>query len=305
MTAALNPKLETFIKVAKAGSFNKAADERFISVPAVVKQINSLEKELGVELFQRTNRGLTLTEAGESFYRDSLFLMQYLTGAVERSQNAARRSENLIRIGTSVMTPGKFLVDLWPRLQTYLPDMKFQLIPFQNTPEIAREGEKNFGREIDLVAAILDDDFMAERQCSGTWMTDEPLRVAVPFHHHLYGKERLTLSDLYGESLMMIQRGWNGNIDALRDALEKRPEIRIVTFDFYNAETFNRCERENHLLLTIDPWKEVHPLMKVLPVEWDYRVQFGILHSQTPSKIVQEFLDAVRRIVKQGVTTNE
>lgn len=87
-------------------------------------------------------------------------------------------------------------------------------------------------------------------------------------------------------------------MDDLRDELEKHSEIRIATFDFYQAEAFNRCERENHLLLTIDPWKEVHPLMKVVPVEWDYTVQFGVMHSPAPSKIVREFLDAVRHIVQ-------
>lgn len=304
MANVLNPRLETFVKVVKAGSFNKAAGDLFISAPAVVKQINALENDLGVELFQRTNRGLSLTEAGELFYRDALFLIQYYTGTIERVQNASQRSDNIIRIGTSVMTPGTFLIDLWPRLQTYLPDMKFQLIPFQNTPEIAREGEKNFGREIDIVAAILDDDFMAERHCAGTWMNDEPLRIAVPFHHHLYTKEWLTLSDLYGESLMIIQRRWNGSMDSLRDELEKHHEIHIITFDFYQAETFNRCTRENHLLLTIDPWREVHPLMKVLPVEWDYKVRFGIMHSRAPSKIVTNFLNAVRLIVKKNVATS-
>ena len=46
-----NPQLETFIRVADAGSFNKAAEELFISPPAVIKQINLLEAQLGLTLF--------------------------------------------------------------------------------------------------------------------------------------------------------------------------------------------------------------------------------------------------------------
>lgn len=61
-----NPQLETFIRVADAGSFNKAAEELFISPPAVIKQINLLEAQLGLTLFVRTHRGLKLTEAGKS-----------------------------------------------------------------------------------------------------------------------------------------------------------------------------------------------------------------------------------------------
>lgn len=68
-----NPQLETFIRVADAGSFNKAAEELFISPPAVIKQINLLEAQLGLTLFVRTHRGLKLTEAGKSLYQDAKY----------------------------------------------------------------------------------------------------------------------------------------------------------------------------------------------------------------------------------------
>ena len=64
-----NPQLETFLRVADAGSFNKAAEESYITPTAVIKQINLLEESLGVKLFDRSHRGLTLTKAGRSMYR--------------------------------------------------------------------------------------------------------------------------------------------------------------------------------------------------------------------------------------------
>ena len=72
-----NPQLETFIRVADAGSFNKAAEESFITPTAVIKQINLLEDSLGVKLFDRTHRGLHLTKAGHSLYQDSKYIIQY------------------------------------------------------------------------------------------------------------------------------------------------------------------------------------------------------------------------------------
>lgn len=51
-----NPQLDTFICVVETGSSNKAADRLFISSPAVIKQINSLEFGLGIQLFSRTQR---------------------------------------------------------------------------------------------------------------------------------------------------------------------------------------------------------------------------------------------------------
>lgn len=66
-----NPQLDTFLKVADAGSFNKAAEEMYITPTAVIKQINLLEGALNVKLFERTHRGLTLTLAGKSLYQDA------------------------------------------------------------------------------------------------------------------------------------------------------------------------------------------------------------------------------------------
>ena len=71
-----NPQLDTFICVVEAGSFSKAADKLYISLPAVIKQINSLENNLGVQLFARTHRGLVVT-AGESLYQDAKYMVNY------------------------------------------------------------------------------------------------------------------------------------------------------------------------------------------------------------------------------------
>lgn len=100
-----NPQLETFIRVADAGSFNKAAEQAFITPTAVIKQINLLEADLGVALFERTHRGLTLTKAGNSLYKDTKYIIQYCKDSVVRAKNAMQENTDMIRIGTSPMTP--------------------------------------------------------------------------------------------------------------------------------------------------------------------------------------------------------
>ncbi len=52
-----NHQLDTFIKVADAGSFSKASEQLYISTNAVMKQINSLEGRIGTPLFHRTYKG--------------------------------------------------------------------------------------------------------------------------------------------------------------------------------------------------------------------------------------------------------
>ena len=55
----INETLHTFISVTKNGSFNKAAEKLSLTAPAVMKQMNSLEKSVGAPLFERTNRGIS------------------------------------------------------------------------------------------------------------------------------------------------------------------------------------------------------------------------------------------------------
>lgn len=89
-----NLQLETFIVVADLGSFNKAAEALYITPPAVTKQINLLEKDLGLQLFIRTHRGLALTEAGKSMYKDAKYIIQYGRDSVERAKKAIEEPGN-------------------------------------------------------------------------------------------------------------------------------------------------------------------------------------------------------------------
>lgn len=104
----------------------------------------------------------------------------------------------------------------------------------------------------------------------------------------------LTLSDLSGENLMIIAEGWNWYVDKLRyDIQEHHSEINIVDFPFYNLDVFNQCENNNGILTVIPNWVNTHPLIKIIPVEWDYKIPFGILHSPRPAEHVQLLLKAI------------
>ena len=295
-----NPQLETFLCVAEAGSFNRAAERLHISPPAVIKQINLLEESLDLQLFVRTHRGLILTEAGKSLYQDTKYIIQYCKDSVTRAKNAMQKSENVIRIGTSPMTPAQVLVDLWPKLQDYCPDTKFRLVPFDNTPENAREILANLGQNIDVVAGIFDETMLELRQCAGLELSKEPICCAVSVHHRLAQKESLTISDLYGENLMLMRRNWSHHVDLLRDDIWKNhPQIHIVDFDFYDVAAFNQCENNNCVLMAVENWRYVHPLLKILRVDWDYTIPFGLLHAPKPSTVVKQFLKAVQRAMQE------
>ena len=288
-----NPQLETFLRVADAGSFNKAAAESFITPTAVIKQVNLLEESLGLRLFDRTHRGLKLTEAGKSMYQDAKYVIQYCRDSVARAKKAMESETELIRIGTSPMTPGTVLLELWPKIHESCPNMKIELIPFDNTPENAREILGNLEKNIDVIAGIFDDTMLELRRCAGTKLREEPICCAVSLNHPLAAKERLSVRDLYGQRLLLMHRNWSHHVDKLREDLRtNHRQIEIQEFDFYSMEIFNRCENSKDILMAVSCWKGVHPLLKILPVDWDYSIPYGLLHAPEPSEPVRKFLRA-------------
>lgn len=296
-----NPQLETFFQAADSGSFSKAAEILHITPSAVIKQINLLEAGLDLQLFVRTNRGLLLTQAGESLYKDAKYIIQYSKDSLIRAKNALRISENVIRIGTSLITPTGFLIEIWPKIHELFPHLKFQLVPFENTPENAREILMNLGQNIDLVAGLFDAETLKQRGCAGLELSKEPICCAVSIHHKLSKKSKLSIEDLFGENLMLIRRGWNGYVDSLRDNIANNyPQIKIVDFPFYDVSVFNQCENSQDILMAVGSWENVHPLLKIIPVNWDYVIPFGILYSPAPSDIVLSFIHAVSQIFELG-----
>lgn len=158
-----NPQLETFLRVADAGSFSRAAEEAYITPTAVIKQINLLEESLGVKLFDRSHRGLTLTRAGRSLYQDAKYIIQYCRDSVARAKNAMLEDTNVIRVGSSPMTPAQLLMQFWAKVNETCPDIKFQIVPFDNSLENAREILGNLGKRIDIVGGIFDETMLALR----------------------------------------------------------------------------------------------------------------------------------------------
>ena len=168
-----NPQLDTFLCVVEAGSFSKAAEQLYISAPAVIKQINSLEASLGMKLFDRTHRGLVVTEAGQSIYNDAKIYHRVLQGvgaAGERGNAGIGRCDPRRNLADDAATG---ICEYEPQIQNLYPDMKFKLITFENTLENAREILVNLGQNIDVVAGIFDETMLKLRGCDGTEISRE------------------------------------------------------------------------------------------------------------------------------------
>ena len=114
--------------------------------------------------------------------------------------------------------------------------------------------------------------------------------VAGPMDHPLAVKKKLKITDLYGETLMMVKKGDSPLNDRLREDLTiNHPQITIEDTDhYYDISVYNRCVQNGNLLLNLECWKEIHPGLITLPVEWDYAILYGILYA-TPLQRGERF----------------
>ena len=108
-------ELTNFIAIAENGSISKAARELHISQPPLTKQLQRLETELNVTLFERTSKGVTLTKKGRMFYRRALSLIAFSESIFSELNS---KSESTINIGMissssaySIMLIEKYLLE--------------------------------------------------------------------------------------------------------------------------------------------------------------------------------------------------
>ncbi len=286
-----NPMLDTLIAVADCGSFTKAAERLFISPTAVMKQMNTLEAHLNLKLIDRTPSGVRLTAAGEIICRDARFMIDYSKKSIASANAATLQYETTFCVGTSLLNPAKPFMDLWYRINKEFPDYKLHLVPFEDNHEgILSEIEK-LGEKFDFLIGVCDSKAWLSL-CNFSLLGRYKKMIAVSREHRLASKKQIDIADLYGETLMMVKKGDSGVNDFLRNDLEKNhPQIRIEdTPQFYDLSVFNRCAETGKVLLTIECWRDVHPALVSIPVNWEYSIPYGLLYSKNAPEDVLRFV---------------
>lgn len=293
-----NHMLDTFIAVADCGSFTKASERLYISPTAVMKQINALESHLDLKLIERTTSGVRLTAAGALIYQDAKFVIDYSRKSIAGARAAMHLNDTTFCIGTSLLNPAKPFMDLWYRVNQEFSEYKLHLVPFEDNHEGILSEIEQLGKKFDFLIGVCDSREWL-RRCSFLALGRYKKMIAVSREHRLARKKSITVEDLHGETLMMVEQGDSGVNDFLRNDLEKHhPKIHIEdTPPFYDLSVFNRCAETGNVLLTLECWQEVHPGLVSIPVDWDYSIPYGLLYSLDAPKDVLKFVETVKKIV--------
>jgi DNA-binding transcriptional LysR family regulator len=119
--------IESFIEVASTGSFRAAARQLGVSAVAVSKNVATLERQLGVRLFQRTTRKLNLTAEGQNYYAQCLGPLRELEAAQVVVQNSSNALSGLVRITSATPFGAGFILPMLPKFQALHPKVQISL----------------------------------------------------------------------------------------------------------------------------------------------------------------------------------
>jgi DNA-binding transcriptional LysR family regulator len=132
--------LRTFIAVVESGGFSRAASVLESTTAAVSRRVAALEKRLGTRLLNRTTRTMSLTEAGERYYRDLIEILRALDEAEARATGEAAELGGTLRITAPVSFGARRLSPLLTDFMALHPQLKVVLILDDSYRDLVSEG---------------------------------------------------------------------------------------------------------------------------------------------------------------------
>ena len=297
-----NTHLGTFIKVVEAGSFRKAAEGIGISPSSVLKQITLLEDDLGVSVFDRSRKGVTLTEAGESVYRDAKYIVRYCGNTEDRARELSRKEKRIVRIAVSPMNPPDLLVSLWPKIRSICPDIRCRFTAIEDNDTGPERAFSTIGQDADVILGVFDEAFLKHFGLNAVKLTATPASAAYSpdarWVHEYTDKK--TPFDLNGKTILVPKKGVFASADAFRrEAKKLYPRVVIEDFSMYSLDLYYACAESDKLILTYDVWEMGHMLLDTMPLKGNYESCFGAMSAKEPPETVGRFMEAVRKAVEE------
>ncbi|MFG2721991.1 LysR substrate-binding domain-containing protein [Streptomyces sp. NPDC048416] len=192
------------VAVAEELHFGRAAARLHIGQPAVSQQIRRLEREFGLDLFDRTTRTVTLTPAGRAFLPRARALIRAERAALDAMSTLRGEDETTLRVGTNIGL-GSRLDELLTVLGEQAPDLSVELhgAPAAQRLRRVREGAWD-------AAFIRGADHSPDLELLPLWSDD--LVAALPACHALAGGDEIDLADLAGLPLRITARQDNPHL---------------------------------------------------------------------------------------------
>lgn len=223
-------------EVAETKNFTLAAKRLHMSQSSISLQIQNLENQYGARFFDRTNKGVSLTKAGEIFYDKVREVLNILNNAQQEVSELVEDARSVINLGATLTIGEYILPNILPYLYKERPELDIKA-NIANTESI-EQGVLERKLHIGLIEGPVprQKELVAE-----TFLQDE-LVVVVPYFHPWASRKSVTLAELTEERLVTREEG-SGTRKVMEIALEERgldPSKLNVTMELGSTQAIKQ-----------------------------------------------------------------
>ena len=193
--------LRYFVAVGEEQHYGRAAEQLHLAQPALSRQIQNLEEEIGVTLFERLPRGVKISAAGASFLDDARRILQQVSDAADRAARVARGQSGTLRVGFTENASWHGVVpDSLRKFRERQPDAELQLNPSTSLEQFEgiRSGRLDAGFVFNMPRNDEDLDQLA--------VAMQHVELAAPKGHPLSKVKKLRLRDLIDAPFVWFPR---------------------------------------------------------------------------------------------------
>lgn len=296
-------QLKAFYYVALHLNFTRAAEELFITQPAVTAQISALERQYGLSLFSRKKNEVSLTDAGTILFSYTEKVMEAGFEAEQALCNLKANPHGLLRLGTT-RAIARFL------LSPYI--LKFQAAFPQVTIKVSEGSSEEMAasvlyerNDVAIVGRISYDEKVEAHPLPGH-ETDQIL-VMVPPGHRFATRDEVTFAEVAGEPLILREEG-SGARHLIREAFQERRLKPTILLEASNLDFIRDLLLRGAgvaILAKMSLQKELEEgILRGIPLAEGGKaihVDVVVLKEGYRSPVVAAFLDAILKSDASGV----
>jgi DNA-binding transcriptional LysR family regulator len=218
-------QLQYFVAVAEQGSVTRAAQNLSISQSSITEALKELESDLGVELFDRHPRGLSLTHNGHQFMRHATRILATVSDARTSFSGTRNEPGGTLNIGVTSLVAGYVLSDLLARYRRACPGVEVSAIE-DNGGYLEH---LLVGGELDVAVMVISN--LRDRMAlQAEILETSPYRLWLPAGHPLVSADIIGVEDITREPLIMLTIDEiEENTGKLLTALGARPHVAFRT----------------------------------------------------------------------------
>jgi len=218
-------QLQYFVAVAENGTVSGAAQNLSISQSSVTEAIKELERDLGVELFERHPRGLNITHTGHQFLRHATKILSDVSDARRTFSEERAATSGKLQLGVTSLVAGYVLSDLLARYRRGYPGVEVTAI--EDNGDYLEH--LLIGGELDVAVMVISN--LRDRMALQAEILEvSPYRLWLPLGHHLAGAEIIGVEDIADDPLIMLTVDEiEENTGKLLSALGAKPHVAFRT----------------------------------------------------------------------------